>query len=153
MTKGIFVPVFLVVLVCSVVLTSCEERGDNGDLEAMNGEALSSFKSGLTKARRDLVDLKDELHATRGIQEELVKQMEALISERQETAVTDNVTDQRIEELTAAVNEQKEVCNRLESEINALNTVIESQQTTIDELQTAIAELSSMIGQQEDVEP
>ena len=54
MTKGVPVPVFLVVLVCSVVLTGCEGRDDNGDLEAANGEVLSSVTSGLAKVKRNL---------------------------------------------------------------------------------------------------
>jgi chromosome segregation ATPase len=146
------VPVFLGVLVCSVALTGCEGRGNNSDLEAANGEVLSSVTSGLAKVKRNLADLNDELHATRGIQEELVKQMEALITEREETEVTSKATEQRVEELTAAVNEQKEICNQLENEINALNTVIENQQATINELQTSVAELASMIDQQAVIE-
>jgi chromosome segregation ATPase len=152
MTKGMPVPVFLAVLVCSVALTGCEGRGNNSDLEAANGEVLSSVTSGLAKVKRNLADLNDELHATRGIQEELVKQMEALITEREETEVTSKATEQRVEELTAAVNEQKEICNQLENEINALNTVIENQQATINELQTSVAELASMIDQQAVIE-
>ena len=152
MTKGMTVLVFLVVLVCSMALTGCEGRGD-GDLEGMDGEALSSVKSGLTKVKRNLAELKDELDATRGIQEEIMKQLEVLVNDREDTEVTSKVAEQRIEELNAIVNEQKEICSQFENEINALNTAIENQQTTINELQTAIAELASMVEQREDVEP
>ncbi len=159
MTKGIPVLGFLAVLICSVALVGCEGKDDNSDLEAVDGEVLSSVRSGLAKVKRDLTDLSDELQTTRGIQEELMKQIEMLVADRDNAEVTAKATEQRIEELTNQINEQKEICSQFENEINALNTAIENQQTTINELQMTIAELASMIerqaaiGQQGDIEP
>ena len=148
MTKCIHVPGFLTVLICSVVLVGCEGRDDISDLEAVDGEVLSSVRSGLAKVKRDLTDLSDELQAARGIQEELMKQIEMLVADRDNAEVTAKVTEQRIEELAAQINEQVEVLSQFENEVKGLNVAVENQQTTINELQTTITELVNIIEQQ-----
>ena len=143
---------FIVVLVCSLMLIGCREKRDqpasNEAAEAIT--LLSKIKSDLTKAKRQLADLKEELQAVKDIRDELDKEVAQLTVERDNALKAAMTAEQKINNLTAQLSELPENLKELEKELNEQNTFIESQQLTITEQQATIAEQQKVIAEQEE---
>jgi len=142
---------FLLIFVCSLIFISCRGKND----QQTSGEAdeatisLSKIKAELTKARREMTDLKEELHAVKNIRDELDKQVAKMAAERDNALKAAMEAEQKMKDLTAQISELPESLSSLENELKEQNKLIESQQITIAEQQTAMAEQQAIITEQE----
>ena len=142
---------FLVIFVCSLMLIGCRQRDDqqaNGESDEAT-RSLSKIRSDLTRAKREMVDLKEELQAVKDIRDELDKQVAKMTAERDDALKAAMAAEQKIKDLTAQLSELPESLSSLEKELKQRNELIESQQSTIAELQTAITEQQAIINEQE----
>jgi len=137
---------FLSVLVCSVMLISCERRGD--DTEAAEAQVLlPKAQKDLARAKSNLNSLREQLQAVQHERDLLAQQVGELTTARDNAVNTAQTVDKSIDNMTAKINEQSERISFLENEIDELNAVVEVQRATIAEQQGTIAELVSFIKQ------
>ena len=152
MAKSVFRYIFLIILLCSLMLTGCRHKSHQsaGEQENEAATSLSKLKSDLTKANRQLTDLREELEAVKGTRDELDIQVARIIAERDKALKAAETAEQKINDLTAQLSELPENLSALEKELNEQNTLIENQQITIAEQQATIAEQQKVITEQEE---
>ena len=143
---------FLVILVFLFLLLGCRDKSDQAasDEAAETATSLSKIRSDLTKAKRQLADLKEELDAVKDIRDELDKQVVKISVERDNALKAALTAEQKINDLTDQLSELPENITALEKELNERNILIESQQITITEQQAIITEQQKVIAEQEE---
>jgi len=150
MTKSVSEREFLIVLCCSLIIIGCRNKNDqqaSGDADGTT--SLSKISSDLAKARKEMAELKEELHAVKDIRDELDKQVTKITAERDNALKAATAAEQKIKDMTAQLTELPNSLNSLENELKERNKLIESQQITIAEQQTTIAEQQAIITEQE----
>jgi chemotaxis protein MotB len=143
---------FLLIFVCSLILIGCRQRNDqqaNGDADEAT-ISLSKIRADLTKARREMADLKEELQAVKDIRDELDKQVAKMTAERDKALKAAMAAEQKMKDLASQLTELPDSIDSLENELKQRDKLIESQQITIAEQQTAIAEQQAIITEQEE---
>jgi chromosome segregation ATPase len=139
--------VFLIVLVCSIMLTGCKNR-ENEQAQVDAAEAnilLTKVRGDLARTKKNLNDLSEELQAVKDARDELDEQVEQLTANRDDAIAATEAAEEKINNLTVQLNEQHESLVLLEKEIEVLKALVESQQATIAEQQTTITELQATI--------
>jgi chromosome segregation ATPase len=147
MAKSVSERIFLVILICLLILIGCRQKNDQQASEdtAEMATSLSKIRSDLTKARRQITDLKEELQAVKDIRDELDKQMAQMTAERDNALKTAKTAEQKTQDLNAQLSERPDSLSSLENELKERNKLIESQQTTIAEQQAIISEQEATI--------
>ena len=151
MARGVSERSILAVLCCSLILTGCREKSEQQESNqaAETTASLSKIRADLTKAKREIADLKEELQAVKDIRDELDKQVAQMVVERDNALKAATAAEQELKDLIAQLGEMPDSLKSLENELNHRNELIESQQATIAEQQAAIAEQQAIITEQE----
>lgn len=152
MVRGVPKHRFIAVLCCSLMLMGCRDKSDQPANEetAEAAKSISKLRSDLTKTKRQLADLQEDLQAAKDIRDELDKEVAQLTIERGNAIKIAIEAEQKISDLTDQFSELPENLKELEKELNEQNTLIESQQLTITEQQATIAEQQKVIAEQEE---
>lgn len=130
---GVFSGLFLGL----VSLAGC---GD-GDVEQAKQEArearkkVSTLEFSLAQAQQQITDLKEELNVVRETRDELQKQVDQLVPERDEALVLAQQAEQVITNLSARAEGQTTTTAAQQKEIDQLKALIADQAALIEELQ------------------
>lgn len=144
---------FLVVLACAVVVAGCKDRErEEALLEAEEARmSLVKVQAALTRAKREVADLKEELLAVKETRRELQTQVDQIIKEHGTAVAEAGNAEERIRQLTAQSDGQAESVSALQKEIAALKVLTETQQATIEELQATIEQLQGTSEEEQDI--
>ena len=150
MARSVPERILLIVLCCSLILIGCRDKnGRQASEEAAETSSLPKIRSDLTKARREMADLKEELQAVKDIRDELDKQVAKITAERDKALKAATAAEQKVKDLTAQLGGLPENISSLENELKERNKLIESQQITISEQQATVTEQQALITEQE----
>lgn len=141
---------FSAVLACLLILMGCEDKEKNkAAKEAAEAKtSLSKVRADLARARSEITDLNEQLHAVGEFRDELQQQVERLSKERDDAIAAAQTAHQTIKDLTAQLNRQAESLKSVQKEFKEVKAVIDDQQTTIAEQQAVIEELQKIIEEQ-----
>lgn len=150
MARTVQIHRFLAVLACSLVLMGCEDEEKKKALEEAEEAkmTLARVKVSLTKANRQMADLKEVLEVVTESRDELQKQIEQLLQERGHTVAEVEKAQEGINDRTSQLNQQTQSVVTLQNQIKKLNAVIEEQETIIAEQQIIIEQLQNIPQQQ-----
>ncbi|UCD48739.1 MAG: hypothetical protein JSW27_14540 [Phycisphaerales bacterium] len=121
-------------------LVSLAGCGD-GDAEEARQEAreakkrVSTLEFSLAQAQQQITDLKEELNVVRETRDELQKQVDQLIPERDEALVLARQAEQVITNLSARAEGQTSATVSLQKEVDQLKALVADQAALIEELQ------------------
>ena len=133
---------FSVLILGLVSLAGC---GD-GDVEEARQEAreakkkVSTLEFSLAQAQQQITDLKEELNVVRETRDELQRQVDQLVPERDEALVLAGQAEQVITNLSARAEGQTSATTALQKEIDQLKALVADQAALIEELQKSVAE-------------
>jgi chromosome segregation ATPase len=133
---------FLVLIVGLLSLAGCTE----GDVQEAKKEAREAKKKvrtlefSLAQAQQQITDQKEELNVVRETRDELQKQVDQLVPERDEARVLAEEAKQVITHLSTRAEGQTSTTATLQKEIDELKALVADQADLIEELQKGVGE-------------
>lgn len=139
----------LVLLVC-IFITGCKDEEKERALEEAETyrRELVRAKAALTRANREMTDLKEELVAVKESRNYLQAQVDQIVKEHGSVVAAAGNAEEKIRQLTALSSEQTKNVSTLQAELARYKTLTETQQATIEELQNAIEQLQGTTGEE-----
>ncbi len=134
-------------LAYALVIAGCkDEEREQALAEAEEARlALVKVKTALSRANREITDLKEELAAVKETRNELQARIDQIIREHGSVVAEAGNAKERLRQLAAQSDDQAKSMSTVQSENAELKTMAETQQATIDEQKATIEELKKTI--------
>jgi archaellum component FlaC len=101
---------------------------------------IEKLKASVNAAAREIATVKEELSSVRQNRDELQKQVEQLLHERDQASTFAQQAQEAISKLTTQETGQRSVTAALEKQISELNTLVEDQRKLIEQLKGSAAQ-------------
>ena len=153
MAKTVLTRRFLATLACLLVLMGCEDEEKKKALEEAEEAKITlvRVKASLTRANRQIADMKEVLGAVTESRDELQKQIHRLLQEQSDAIAKVEKAQEGISDRTSQLNQQTQSVAMLQNQIKKLSAVIEEQETIIAEQQIIIEQMQNTPQQENEV--
>ena len=134
-------------LAYALVIAGCKDEERKQALAEAEEARLEmvKVKTALSRANREMTDLKEELAAVKETRNELQARIDQIIKEHGSVVAEAGNAQERLRQLAAQSDDQAKSMSTLQSENAELKAMAEAQQTTIEEQKATIEELQKTI--------
>ncbi len=132
--------------------TGCRNRAlEQAQQESRDARVtIEKLKASVNAAAKEIATAKEELNSVRQSRDELQKQVEQLMRDRDQASTFAQQAQEAISKLTTQESGQKSVTAALERQIAELKTLVEDQQKLIEQLKGAAAQPATTTAQAPD---